>query len=325
MKRLQELSDQMEKSMERLHFSGEPANLYDPLNYILSLGGKRMRPLLTLLGCDLFHGDIKKAVQPALGIEVFHNFTLMHDDIMDKAPLRRGQATVHHKWNEPTAILSGDLMLVKAYELMMKVDGVQMVKVLDLFNQTAAGVCEGQQMDMDFESRDSVTVDEYIRMITLKTAVLLGCALKTGALVASAHDNDAELLYDYGVNMGIGFQLMDDILDVYGDSAKVGKQVAGDILSDKKTWLLLKAIELAEGEDLAILKKWIGQRDASQSADKIAAIKGVYERLNIRQLATELSENYFLKAERLLEAIPVEKERKLPLLAYSELIKERVS
>ncbi len=325
MKRLEELSDQIEKSMERLHFAGEPANLYDPLNYILALGGKRMRPLLTLLGCDLFHGDIKKAVQPALGIEVFHNFTLMHDDIMDKAPLRRGQATVHQKWNEPTAILSGDLMLVKAYELMMKVDGVQMVKVLELFNQTAAGVCEGQQMDMDFESRDSVTVEEYIQMITLKTAVLLGCALKTGALVASAHENDAELLYDYGVNMGIGFQLMDDILDVYGDSAKVGKQVAGDILSDKKTWLLLKAFELAKGEELATLNRWIGQRDPAQAEAKIAAVKEVYERLNIRTLATELSENYFLKAERLLEAIPVEKERKLSLLAYSELIKERVS
>ncbi|TNE81906.1 MAG: polyprenyl synthetase family protein [Bacteroidetes bacterium] len=325
MKRLEELSDQIEKSMERLHFSGEPANLYDPLNYILSLGGKRMRPLLTLLGCDLFHGDIKKAVQPALGIEVFHNFTLLHDDIMDQAPLRRGQATVHKKWNEPTAILSGDLMLVKAYELMMKVDGVQMVKVLELFNQTAAGVCEGQQMDMDFEKSDSVSVNDYIQMITLKTAVLLGCGLKTGALVASAHESDADLLYDYGVNMGIGFQLMDDVLDVYGDTAKVGKQVAGDILSDKKTWLLLKAFELAEGEDLAILNKWVGERDTTKSEEKIAAVKGVYERLNIRQLATELSENYFLKAERLLDAIPVEKERKLPLLAYSELIKERVS
>lgn len=325
MEKLQQIADQIEKSMDRLHFEGKPANLYDPLNYILQLGGKRMRPVLTLLGCDLFYGDIKKAVQPAMGIEVFHNFTLMHDDIMDKAPLRRGQETVHKKWNEPTAILSGDIMLVKAYELMMKVDGIQMVKVLELFNQTAIGVCEGQQMDMDFEIRSDVSVEEYLEMISLKTAVLLGCALKTGALVAGADESQADLLYDYGVNMGIGFQLMDDVLDVYGDTAKVGKQIAGDILSDKKTWLLLKALEVANDDQKAMLNKWIGNRNAEDASRKIEEVKAVYEALNLRSMAIELSDSYFHKAERLLEAIAVEKERKLPLTAYSNLIRERVS
>jgi len=323
MEKLQHFHELIDNSFQRFKFEGKPNNLYDPLNYIMGLGGKRMRPVLTLIGCELFHGDPGKALYPAMGVEVFHNFTLMHDDIMDQAPLRRGQQAVHQKWNEPTAILSGDLMLVKAYELIMRVDGIQLPKVLEVFNQTATGVCEGQQMDMDFESRDDVSVDEYIQMISLKTAVLLGCSLKIGALIAKADEEYAELLYDYGVNMGVGFQLMDDILDVFGDAEKVGKQHAGDILSDKKTYLLLKTLELVEKEDEAELKSFIGNT-SSDPVQKINAVKGLYEKYNVRELTQELSDQYFNKANRLLEAIPVEEERKLSLRQYTETIKKRI-
>ncbi len=323
MDKLQHFQDLIEKSIYRLEFKGKPESLYAPMKYILDLGGKRMRPCLTLIACDMFHGDVGKALTPALGIEVFHNFTLVHDDIMDQAPLRRGQKTVHHKWNEPTAILSGDLMLIKAYELIMRIDGIQMTKALEVFNGVATGVCEGQQMDMEFESREDVTVEEYLEMIGLKTAVLLGGALKIGALVAKADDEYAELIYDYGVNMGIGFQLMDDILDVFGDSEKVGKQEAGDILSDKKTFLLLKVLELADSNDSKVLKGLIGNTKVDHT-EKIQTIKELYAKYSIREIATDLSEQYFIKASRLLEAIPVEEERKLPLRQYAEIIKNRI-
>lgn len=314
----------IDKMLERNRFEGVPSGLYEPANYLMDLGGKRLRPMLTLLACDMMGGDVQKAILPAIGLEVFHNFSLMHDDIMDNAPLRRGQPTVHEKWSTSTAILSGDRMLVKAYELMMRTEGLTRIKVLDLFNQTAAGVCEGQQMDMDFEQRSDVSVKEYIRMIELKTAVLLACCLKTGALVAETHESDADLLYDFGIYTGIGFQLMDDLLDVFGHQQEVGKQEAGDILSDKKTWLLLRAFELANEAQKKELNKWIGNSKA-RAADKIAAIRSIYTQLDIENLTRQEAAAYFHKADRLLEAVTIEKEKKDLLRQYTEQLKNRVA
>lgn len=304
-------------------YTGQPAELYEPVNYLLSLGGKRLRPVLALMGCALFGGDVKKALQPAIGLEVFHNFTLMHDDIMDQAPLRRGHATVHSKWNEPTAILSGDLMLIKAIELMLQVDDAHIRPVMELFNRTAAEVCEGQQWDMNFETRQQVSVNDYLEMIRLKTAVLLGCSLKTGAIVANAAPAAAQKLYDYGVNIGIGFQLMDDVLDVFGQSDKVGKQVGGDILSNKKTFLLLKAFELADAQQKEMLHYWTGlkQFDASE---KVSAIMYIYRQLNIQQLATAESEKYFTRAQLLLEELDIAAEAKNSLSGFADYLKTRI-
>lgn len=321
MSRYQQLID---TRLERTLFEGKPESLYGPLNYIMGLGGKRLRPMLTLIACDMMRGDINKALLPAIGIEVFHNYTLMHDDIMDDAPLRRGQTTVHEKWNIPTAILAGDLMFVKANELMMKGEGLARIKILELFNKTATEICEGQQFDMDFEARDSVSVEEYLRMIELKTAVLLGCSLKVGALVAEAEENDADLLYDFGIYTGMGFQLMDDILDVFGDAEKVGKQVAGDILSDKKTFLLLEAFRLANEAQRGELNKWIGHASAKPE-EKVQAVKAIYHELEIETIARNKAEEYFMKADRLLEAVNVEEERKQNLRKYAVFLKNRIS
>ena len=248
MKKLEDLQSIISEAVQKLDFPGYPAKLYEPISYILSLGGKRMRPALLLMACELFGGDVNKAISPALAIEVFHNFTLMHDDIMDNAPLRRGKTTVHERWNKNVAILSGDVMLIEGYKLMMQVEDRLLRPILDIFNTTAVGVCEGQQLDMEFETRDVVDINEYINMIRLKTAVVLGGALKIGALIGGAPAKDADLLSQFGVQLGVAFQLQDDILDVYGDPEKFGKQVGGDIISNKKTFLLIKALELAKGE-----------------------------------------------------------------------------
>ena len=243
------LQNLISTEVNKMSYPEHPGQLYEPISYILSLGGKRMRPALLLMACELFGGDVNKAIPPALAIEVFHNFTLMHDDIMDKAPLRRGKTTVHEKWNQNVAILSGDVMLIEGYKLMMQVENHLLRQVLDIFNETAVGVCEGQQIDMEFETQQNVRIDEYINMIRLKTAVVLGGALKIGALIGSASQKDADLLSNFGIQLGIAFQLQDDILDVYGDPEKFGKQVGGDIISNKKTYLLIKALELAQGDE----------------------------------------------------------------------------
>src|SRR3569833_2778488 len=257
MKELHELQDIISDAVKELNFPGYPAQLYEPITYILSMGGKRMRPALLLMACDLFGGDVEKALPPALAIEVFHNFTLMHDDIMDNAPLRRGKTTVHERWNQNAAILSGDVMLIEGYKLMMQVDNHILRDVLNIFNETAVGVCEGQQLDMEFETREVVGIDEYIEMIRLKTAVVLGGALKIGALIGGASADDAALLSAFGVQLGVAFQLQDDILDVYGNPEKFGKQVGGDIISNKKTYLLIKAKELANSQQKEELNNWL--------------------------------------------------------------------
>ena len=302
MKKLKELQVIIHNAIDELALPLQPATLYEPISYIMSLGGKRMRPALLLMACDLFGGDVDEAILPALAIEVFHNFTLMHDDIMDNAPLRRGQATVHERWNPNVGILSGDVMLVQSYQLMMRVRDELLRSVLDIFNATAVGVCEGQQLDMEFEQRSNVNIDEYLEMIRLKTSVLLGGALKIGALIGGADAKDAALLSKFGEHLGIAFQLQDDILDVYGDPEKFGKQVGGDIISNKKTFLLIKALELAKDEQAADLNNWLTASEF-ENAEKVNAITGIYDALQIRQHAEEAMQTHADKAFMSLDAI----------------------
>jgi len=302
MKKLTDLQAIISNEVKQLNFPAYPAELYEPIKYILSLGGKRMRPALLLMACDLFGGDVKKAISPALAIEVFHNFTLMHDDIMDNAPLRRGKTTVHERWNDNVGILSGDVMLIEGYKLMMRVDESLLRPILNIFNETAVGVCEGQQLDMEFETRNDVGIDEYITMIRLKTAVVLGGALKIGALIGGASTVDAALIHTFGEQLGIAFQLQDDILDVYGDPEKFGKQVGGDIISNKKTYLLLKAFELAKTSQKSELTKWLTKSDADPK-QKVSGITELYNQLQIRQYAEEAMQTYADKAFAALDAI----------------------
>jgi len=312
-----QLQDLINKQIVEKKYPVTPTELYDPITYIMSLGGKRMRPVMTLMACDMFGGHVTAALEPALAVELFHNFTLMHDDIMDKAPLRRGQSTVHSKWNDNVAILSGDVMLVEAYKtLVSSVDSSILRDVLTVFNDTAAGVCEGQQTDMNFELMEDVSITQYLDMIRLKTAVLLGCSLKIGALIGSAGAGDAEHLYNFGVNIGIAFQLQDDILDVYGDPEKFGKQVGGDILSNKKTFLLIKAIELAEDLDKEELHYWLNAGEYDP-ASKINSVTAIYDRLGVRQLAEEQMNLHARKSLSELDKISVSAENKQILVDFA--------
>nr|WP_240337171.1 polyprenyl synthetase family protein [Rufibacter sp. SYSU D00308] len=281
--------------MSTLEYGQKPDELYAPIRYMMELGGKRVRPLLTLLGAYLFHDDVEKALMPAIGVEVFHNFTLMHDDIMDNAPLRRGKETVHEKWNTSTAILSGDVMLVRAYEFFLGIEPAKLPTALQLFSTCAAEVCEGQQLDMNFESRNNVQIEEYLHMIKLKTAVLLGFSLELGALLNNAAPEDARHLKEFGINMGIAFQLRDDLLDVYGDQAKFGKRVGGDIVSDKKTYLLLMALERSSSTQRKELEKWQGPVENGQELEKVKAVKEIYDELNIQNLTQNQINHYFQK------------------------------
>lgn len=317
MRKLEDLQEVISKAVNKLTFPVHPAKLYEPISYILSIGGKRMRPALLLMACDLFGGDIDEALSPALAIEVFHNFTLMHDDIMDNAPLRRGRVTVHERWNPNVAILSGDVMLLEGYKLMMKVPDHLLRQILDIFNETAVGVCEGQQIDMDFEVRDDVAIDEYIEMIRLKTAVVLGGALKIGSLIGGADKKDADLLCSFGENLGIAFQLQDDILDVYGDPAKFGKQIGGDIISNKKTYLLIKALELAKGETAEQLTHILDNKDFI-TEDKVNAVTAIYNSLDIRQYAENEMQAYADKAFIALDAINLPDDHKQYLRDFAD-------
>jgi geranylgeranyl diphosphate synthase type II len=312
-----QLQDLINKEIAEKQYPNSPVELYEPIRYLMALGGKRMRPALLLLACDLFDGSIINALKPAVGIEMFHNFTLMHDDIMDKAPLRRGSSTVHEKWNESIAILSGDVMLVEAYQLMMSVEDTIVRVVLNIFSETAAGVCQGQQIDMNFESLGDVTLNDYLEMIRLKTAVLLAGSLKIGALIGNAKPEDADALYRFGENLGLAFQLQDDILDVYGDPEKFGKQVGGDILSNKKTFLLIKALELAGELENEELTYWLNEEDPEAQA-KIYAVTDIYNRLGVRQLAEHQMNTFAEKALSALEKIDVNREKKDALRAFAE-------
>lgn len=274
--------------------------LYAPITYMMSLGGKRLRPLMVLAAADAYANECKLAVPAAMAVEVFHNFTLMHDDIMDEAPLRRGKTTVHEKWNANTAILSGDAMLVQAYEHLAACPPALLPQLFPLFNTTALEVCEGQQLDMDFEVRDDVHLDEYMEMIRLKTSVLLAAALKMGAILGGASEESAEHLYRFGESMGIAFQLQDDYLDAFGDPEKFGKQVGGDILSDKKTYLWIRCLEKASSEDLSAIETWIGERNANSG--KVNFFKSLYTKLKVDEEIQTTMEEYFSTAMNHLKA-----------------------
>lgn len=312
MQTLANYTKRIEGELNKLSFPSSPEELYSPIKYILSIGGKRVRPALVFYATEMFSGNIDDAVSTALGIEVFHNFTLLHDDIMDKAPLRRGNPTVHEKWNTNIAILSGDTMLVQAYQLMAKSPNAG--NVLDVFSKTATEVCEGQQFDMNFEERDDVSLAEYIDMITLKTAVLLGASLKIGAIISGANETDTENIYQFGKKLGIAFQIQDDILDVFGQVDKVGKQKGGDILANKKTWLLIKALELASPQQ----KENITGLLNSNPSDKIEKMTAIYQSLSVIILAEEAMEDLYKEAIIHLNDISVNEDLKSPLFLLSK-------
>ena len=311
----------LESEIRKQQFGTQPDSLYGPIRYIMALGGKRLRPLLTLLSYSIYKEKAEPCVRYAAAVEAFHNFTLMHDDIMDKAPLRRGKATVHEKWNINTAILAGDVMLVKVYDLFLSLEKDKLKEVLTLFNECAAGVCEGQQWDMEFESKSRVTETQYIEMIRLKTGVLLGFSLELGAVLADAPGPERKLLRDVGINLGIGFQLKDDLLDVYADKKKFGKQVGGDIIANKKTFLLIKALEKAKGADKKELKHWLTTTKFDKRK-KVAAVSALYDRLGIQLLTEKKVQEYFKKGFDGLSQLS-RKERVQPLLEFAKELAER--
>lgn len=303
------MTQSLEEEILGMDFGREPFELYEPIRYSMRMGGKRLRPMLSLLSYQLFRDDWHKIIRPALSVEVFHNFTLLHDDIMDKAPLRRGQATVYQKWNETVAILSGDVMLVKAYDLLLDLPPALLPDVMRRFNRTAAEVCEGQQWDMNYETHASVSIPEYLDMIRLKTAVLLGFSMWLGARLAGQNEQVCEALYEVGENMGIGFQLMDDYLDVYAEKAKFGKQVGGDIIANKKTFLLLQALENVRGVDAEELQRLLNEKEFVPE-QKVTKVKALYDQLGIPAITREAMEAYYQKAYVQLEALQVQEEGK---------------
>ncbi|MCY7349748.1 MAG: polyprenyl synthetase family protein [Cytophagaceae bacterium] len=315
---LQTLNDEI----ARQRYGEQPTELYEPIRYLMAIGGKRLRPVLTLLGAALYTDDWARALRPAMAVEVFHNFTLMHDDIMDKAPLRRGQPTVHVKWNENVGILSGDVMLVQAYELLLDVDDDLLKPILRRFNRTAAQVCEGQQGDMNFEGRSDVTEADYLEMIRLKTAVLLGFSLELGAMIARAPLADCDLLRRVGECIGLGFQLKDDYLDVYGEPGKFGKLVGGDILANKKTFLLIEALEKATGPTRYELTRWLAATEYNP-VEKVEAVTAIYDQLGIGEATATLMNRYFDQAFSLLDQLPVEARRKALLRQFAEQLISR--
>lgn len=303
MKTTQEYLDIINDALLAVSYPVEPADLYDPVKYQLDMGGKRVRPLLALIACDMCGGCVDDVLPAATGIEIFHNFTLLHDDVMDKADIRRGRPTVHKAWSENVAILSGDAMQIISYQMIGRTPADVLKPVFDLFSATALQICEGQQYDMDFEGREDVTEDEYISMIRLKTAVLLGCALKTGAYVAHAPQETADALYRFGENLGLAFQLQDDYLDVYGEPSKFGKKIGGDILNNKKTYMLISAMRMAEGEEREELARLLNSVSVSPE-DKIKGVTSLYTSLGIDRLAMDKIDFYYRNALAEIEGIP---------------------
>ncbi len=311
-----ELLEKVNRYIADWDYSREPKGLYEPIRYVLSLGGKRIRPVLMLMAYNLYKEEVDSVLPVAVGLETYHNYTLLHDDLMDKADMRRNKPTVHKVWNENTAILSGDTMLVLAYQQMCRIDNpVLLKKVLDIFTEMALEIGEGQQYDMEFETRDDVTEEEYIEMIRLKTSVLLASALKIGALLGGASDKEACLLYNYGVQVGLAFQLQDDYLDVYGDPAVFGKKIGGDILCNKKTYMLINALLLADDGQRAELKRWIDAREY-EPQEKIQAVTALYDQIGIRELCDKKITAYFEKAGECLNALEVDDCRKQMLREF---------
>lgn len=321
---IEKYSKLLEKEIERQKYGKQPVSLYEPIRYLMALGGKRLRPMLTLLAYSLYKENARKIMPYAVAVEAFHNFTLMHDDIMDKAPLRRGHPTVHEKWNVNTAILSGDVMLVKVYDMFLNVDKHILPTVIQRFNRCASEVCEGQQWDMEFETQQTVTDAQYLNMIKLKTAVLIGFSLELGALLAGASEKDCKSLREFGINIGIGFQLKDDLLDAYADSKKFGKQVGGDIIANKKTFLLIKSLELAKENQRQELQDWISKKKFNKT-EKVKAVKDIYDNLAISSLTEKKINSYFKKGFSRLKNLNCSATRKTDLIKFTELLIGRES
>ena len=317
-----EIQEKVNAYIASLPYERKPKSLYDPIEYVLAAGGKRIRPSFVLMAYNLFHDDVDRILPVATALETYHNYTLLHDDLMDKADMRRGRPTVHKKWDDNTAILSGDTMLVLAYEHLAKCDTKYLKPALDLFTETALEVSEGQQFDMEFETRNDVAEAEYIEMIRLKTSVLLACALKMGAVVAGASDADANALYAFGEKVGLAFQLQDDLLDVYGDPKVFGKAIGGDITSNKKTFMLINAFNRADAGTRAELERWTTATEFDP-AEKIAAVTEIYNRLGIDKLAEQRIKEYFEQSRQHLDELSVSDDRKAVLREYTERMMNR--
>lgn len=321
MKTADELLQLINRYLDSLPYDRKPASLYAPIKYVLSMGGKRIRPTLMLLAYNLFKDDPEKILSSACALETYHNYTLLHDDLMDNADVRRGQPTVHKKWNANLAVLSGDSMLVLAYQRMTECDSY-LAEVLRLFTETALEIGEGQQMDMEFETRNDVCEEEYIEMIRLKTSVLLACAMKIGALLADAPADDADNLYRFGEKIGLAFQLQDDYLDVYGDPAVFGKAIGGDIVSNKKTYMLINAFNRADNAQRAELERWIRATDFDRQ-EKVKAVTGLYDEMGIDRLAQQKIAGYFNESKTYLDRVGVSDERKSELMRYAQRMMKR--
>ena len=317
-----EILEKVNGFLAQLPYDRKPMSLYEPIKYVLSLGGKRIRPTLMLLTYNIYKEDLDKILMNAIALETYHNYTLLHDDLMDNADMRRGQLTVHKKWDANTAILSGDTMLVLAYERMAQCDAKHVARVLNLFTETALEIGEGQQYDMEFENRNDVKEEEYIEMIRLKTSVLLACALKIGAILADAPAEDADNLYKFGEQIGLAFQLQDDYLDVYGDPKLFGKEIGGDITSNKKTFMLINAFNHADAEQRKELEKWVYAVDFDRK-EKVAAVTRLYNEIGIDKMAQDKIAYYFEQSKKFLDAVNVPAERKEELRKYAQKMMKR--
>ena len=318
---METILNKIETALAAIPYPQQPEGLYEPIRYVLSVGGKRLRPTLTLMAYALYKEDTERALPTAIGLETYHNHTLLHDDLMDKADMRRGKPTVHKKWDENTAILSGDTMLIMAFQHILRTDCHRLPEVLNLAARTMQEICEGQQYDINFESRNDVREEEYIEMIRLKTSVLLACALKAGALIADAPKEDCELLYQFGEKIGLAFQLQDDYLDCYGDPAVFGKQIGGDICCAKKTFMLINAFNRANEAQKAELNRLLN--DVDEREEKVAGVLALYDELEIPALCRERMETLYAEARRIFDSLPIAAERKQPLWNYAEKLLNR--
>ena len=320
----EDLLKKVNEALDNLVYDRQPASLYDPIKYVLSIGGKRVRPVLTMLAYNLYKDDPLSIMSQALGLETYHNFTLLHDDLMDHADMRRGHETVHKKWDANRAILSGDTMLLQAFERVEDCDSAKLPAVFKVFIQTTLEIGEGQQLDVEFEQRNDVTEDEYIEMIRLKTSVLLACACKVGAIMADAPAEDIENMYKFGEKLGLAFQLQDDLLDVYGDPAVFGKNIGGDITSNKKTYMLINAFNLATPAQREELTKWVEAKEFDRN-EKVAAVTNLYNEIGIRKLCEQKIEQYYQESLVYLAKVSVSDERKAEIKAYAAEMMKRQS
>ncbi len=322
MRTFKETLELINTHINQINWDKHPKELYRPIGYILSLGGKRIRPALALMSANLYQKEIKSVINMALGLEIFHNFTLLHDDIMDRADIRRGNPTVHKKWSDNTAILSGDVMQIEAYKWISEVPEDKLKQVLFLFSKMASEVCEGQQFDMEFETKETVQIDQYLEMIKLKTAVLLATSCQLGGYIAGANEKDEKLLYDFGLNLGMAFQLKDDLLDIYGNENSFGKKIGGDILCNKKTFFLINAFKLSDKTTKEELIQWIENNEEEQQ--KIKSVTAIYNRLNLRELCEKKIDDYVQKAKKSLIEIEVVEEKKIELNHLINQLSKRI-